>query len=62
MRIIKALYGCIESALLWYECFSSKLKGMGFKINAYDNCIANKMIDSHQCTITWYVDDVKVSH
>ena len=35
---------------------------MGFRINPYDKCVANKMIDGHQCTIVWYVDDVKVSH
>ena len=62
LRIVKALYGCIESALLWYECFVNKLSSMGFKINPYDHCIANKDIDGSQCTIAWYVDDVKVSH
>ena len=35
---------------------------MGFVINPYDRCIANKMIDGKQCTIAWNVDDNKVSH
>ncbi len=35
---------------------------MGFEINPYDRCVANKMIDGKQCTILWYVDDNKVSH
>ena len=35
---------------------------MGFTINPYDRWIANKEINGHQCTIVWYVDDVKVSH
>eukprot|EP00957_Ditylum_brightwellii_P175367 13349672-Ditylum_brightwellii.AAC.1 len=34
----------------------------GFKINPYDECVANKMIDGHQCTLVWYVYDNKVSH
>ena len=35
---------------------------MGFKINTYDQCVANKEIDGKQCTIIWYVDNLKVSH
>lgn len=62
MQLAKALYGCVVSALLWYELFSDTLKGIGFEINPYDMCVANKMINGKQCTIVWYVDDVKVSH
>ena len=62
LRVLRAIYGCIESALLWYELFSSTLVNMGFIINPYDKCIANKIINGKQCTIAWYVDDVKVSH
>ena len=35
---------------------------MGFKINKYDRCVANKNINGKQCTICWYVDDTKISH
>jgi len=35
---------------------------MGFKINPYDSCIANRIINQKQCTIAWYVDDKKISH
>ena len=35
---------------------------MGFKVNKYDRCVANKIIDGKQCTICWYVDDTKISH
>ena len=52
LRLLKALYGCVKSALLWYELFSSTLKDMGFKLNPYDECVANKIIDGKQCTIT----------
>ena len=62
LRLKKALYGCIKSALLWYKLFAGTLEGMGFKINPYDTCVANKMVNGKQCTIVWYVDDVKVSH
>jgi hypothetical protein len=61
-RLKKALYGCVQSALLWYNLFHDTLKQMGFNINPYDPCIANCMIEGSQCTIAWYVDDTKISH
>ena len=60
--ILRALYGCIQSALLWYNLYSSTLVEEGFTINQYDKCVANKMINGKQCTIAFYVDDNKVSH
>ena len=62
VRVVRAIYGCIYSALLWYDLFSNTLKDMGFEINPYDRCVANKMVNGKQCTIVWYVDDLKVSH
>ena len=62
LQLLKALYGCVQSGLLWYELFSTTLQDMGFKLNPYEPCIANNMIDGHQCTIGWYVDDTKISH
>ena len=35
---------------------------MGYQINEYGRCITNKIIDYKQCTILWYVDDLKTSH
>ena len=35
---------------------------MGFEVNPYDPCVANKMVNGHQMTIRWHVDDLKVSH
>ena len=45
MQLMKALYGCIKFALLWYELFTGELRDMGFKLNPYGECVANKMID-----------------
>ena len=61
VRVLRALYGCIESALLWYELYSSTLQDMGFKLNPYDKYVANKIIDGKQCTVVFNVDDNKVS-
>ena len=62
LRLLKALYGCVQSALLWYNLFTSKLKERGFILNPYDPCVANCMIRGKQCTVGWYVDDTKISH
>ena len=62
VRVLRALYGCFESALLWYRFYSSLLEKLGFKINPYNKCVANKEINGKQCTIVFYVDDNKISH
>ena len=62
LQLTKALYGYMQSALLWYDTFKGCLMDMGFTINPYDPCVANKVINNNQCTICWYVDDTKISH
>jgi hypothetical protein len=62
LQLLKALYGCVKLSLLWYELFTGTLQGLGFKLKEYDLCVANKMINRKQCTMTWYVDDIKISH
>ena len=44
VKVLRALYGCLESAFLWYELYSNTLKELGFVINPYDRCVANKII------------------
>ena len=39
-----------------------KIEGVGFQMNPYDACMANKMINSKQFTVVWHVDDLKASH
>jgi hypothetical protein len=62
LQLLKALYGCVQSALLWYDLFTNTLKDDGFELNPYDACVANKIVNGKQCTIVWYVDDNKISH
>jgi len=62
LKLLKALYGCVRSALLWYQLFVGTLERIGFKLNPYDLCIANKLVEGKQCTIGWHVDDMKISH
>ena len=35
---------------------------MGFEVNPYDPCVVNKMINGSQMTVTWHVDELKISH
>ena len=62
VQLQKALYGCMLSAVIWYETFANSLLDLGFKLNEYDPCVANKTVDGKQLTIAWYVDDMKISH
>lgn len=62
LQLTKALYGCVRSALLWYRTLSEELFDQGFKLNPYDPYVVNKIVDGTQCTICWYVDDLKISH
>jgi hypothetical protein len=62
LQLLKALYGCVQSALLWYDLFTNTLVQMGFKLNPYNLCVANSQIKGKQCTIAWYVNDNKISH
>ena len=36
MKVLRAIYGCLESAMLWYNLYVTTLKGMGFELNPYD--------------------------
>ena len=59
VRLKKALYGCIESARLWYEHFKKDLIKLDFECNPYDICVFNRLEQSGtQTTIGIHVDDV----
>jgi len=52
----------MKSALLFYRKLVSELQEMGFTINPYDPCVANKTVNGTQMTIRWHVDDLMLSH
>jgi hypothetical protein len=62
VKLQNALYGCLRSALLFYEKLVGDLKSQGFELNPYDPGVANKVIDGHQFTLAWHVDNIKMSH
>ncbi|RYH22672.1 hypothetical protein EON65_18880 [archaeon] len=44
VQLRKALYGCIESALLWYQHLSCTLESLGFTSNPMDGCVFNPSV------------------
>ena len=48
LRLQKALYCMMKSALLFYQKLVSELRSMGFIINPYDPCVANKIVNGKQ--------------
>jgi hypothetical protein len=59
---LKAIYGMLEAALLWYKTYRKDLEDIVFVFNPYDPCVANKKVQGLQQTIIFHVDDLKLSH
>jgi hypothetical protein len=61
VHLKKALYGCVESAGLWYENLRATMSSLGYTHNEYDRCIFNRTApDGHQCTAAVHVDDLLI--
>ena len=59
----KALYGMLQAVLLFWQKLSIFLtEKHGFVRNDYDWCVVKKMVSGKQCTVAWYVDDIKMCH
>jgi hypothetical protein len=59
-KILKEMYGLVQSAALWYEALTTFLKLLGFKPNSVDNCVLNMKGDGRNITIILYVDDILI--
>ena len=62
VEALNALYSIMKAALLFYIKFVENLKIIGFQLNPYDPCVANKIVDGAELTVVWYVGNTKVSH
>jgi hypothetical protein len=47
VQLEKAVYGMMKIALLFYQKWVTDLTSLGFTINPYDPCVANKIVDGH---------------
>lgn len=61
VRLKRALYGLVQSALLWYKKLVDVLTSDGYIRNDYDPCVFNKMVNGTQVTIAFHVDDLLVT-
>jgi hypothetical protein len=62
VKLEKAVYGMMKSALLFYRKLVADLISLGFEINPYGPCVANKSIHGKQLTVCWHVDDLFIGH
>jgi hypothetical protein len=62
VRMLKALYGMLISSILYYKKFRKDIESIGFEVNPYDICVANRKANGKQQTVTWHVDYLKSSH
>ena len=61
VKLLKALYGCVQSSRLWFQHIQSTLINLGFKPNKIDQCVMNKTVKKNQCTVVIYVDDILIT-
>ena len=58
VKLNKALYGCVQSARLWYNTLSKYLMTIGFECNPVDQCVFNRYAETgEQTTVCFHVDD-----
>ena len=62
VQVLKAIYGMLQAALLWYNKFRQELEKEGFEFNPYDPCVGNRTKNGSQHMIRFHVDDVMSSH
>jgi hypothetical protein len=62
VRMLKAFYGMLISSILYYKKFRKDIESIGFEVNPYDICVANRKVNGKQQTVKWHVDDLKSSH
>jgi hypothetical protein len=62
VKMLKALYGMLQSSLLYYKKFRKDIESIGFVVNPYDPCVANRIVNGKQQMVTWHMDNLKSSH
>ena len=55
LRCLKAIYGKIVESLLYHQKSCKTLSETGFKLNPYNTCVGNRMVNGKQQNIFWQV-------
>ena len=61
MHIAKAIHGPLVSTMPFHKKPVKDLKGHGFAMNPQNPCVANKLVNREQLTISWHAADLKSS-
>ena len=61
VQVLRAIFGMLQVALLWYKKFRKDLEEQDLKFNPYDPCVAIQKVKGAQHTILFHVDDLKCS-
>ena len=61
VQLDKALYGCVQSAGLWYEKVKSEFESLGYVANPLDPCVFNLVSGDTRTTVGIHVDDIFAS-
>ena len=59
---MNVIYGTMVASLLYYKNFCKSLIACGFKLNPYDRCVSNRMVNGKHQMVCWHVDNFKISH
>ena len=62
LEVLRALYGMLVAALLWYETLQKDLEEVEFNFNLYNPCVCNRMVWGKQQTVRFHVDHSMSSH
>ena len=53
LKVLKAIHGLPQSAMLCCKKFKKGMESLGFVVNHCDPCAANKTINGKQMTLCW---------
>ena len=56
--LVKAVYGSVLAAIIFYNKLSKHFIEHGFVMNKYDLCTFNTMVNGEQLTVQFHVDDL----
>ena len=62
LNALAAIYGISESASLWHRKLREDLEQQGFKFNACNACVANRIVEGKQHVVRFHVDNLMSSH
>jgi len=54
VQVLKDLYGMLQASLMFCKKLRKDLEEIGFKVNPYDPCVANRIVKGKRQMLTWH--------